>query len=92
LEIIQNKDNLKPGELASKFGLPPSTISTIIERCQKCFQKNKSNQTSVESLLKIQEFFYSSIRERAYRKEHLSVFKRISFFILIFFKKIICFL
>jgi hypothetical protein len=30
LEIIQNKDNLKPGELASTFGLPPSTISTII--------------------------------------------------------------
>ena len=36
------------------------------------FRLNKSNQTSVETPLKIQEFFYSSIRERAYRKDHLS--------------------
>jgi len=39
------------------------------------FRINWSNQTSVETLFKIQEFFYSSIRERANRKEHLSFFK-----------------
>jgi hypothetical protein len=48
LEIIQNKDNLKPGELANTFGLPPSTISTIIvnkEKILEYFQQNKIDES-----------------------------------------------
>jgi hypothetical protein len=47
LKIIQNKDNLKPGELASTFGLSPSTISTIIgnkEKILEYFQQNKIDE------------------------------------------------
>jgi plasmid maintenance system antidote protein VapI len=48
LKIIQNKDNLKPGELASTFGLLPSTISTIIgnkEKIQEYFQQKKIDES-----------------------------------------------
>jgi hypothetical protein len=62
LEIIQNKDNLKPGELASKFGLPPSTISTIIgnkEKILEYFQQNKID----ERRKRIRVSNYKSIEE-----------------------------
>jgi hypothetical protein len=48
LEIIGNKNNLKPGELAITYGLSPSTISTILANKDKIleyFRQNKIHES-----------------------------------------------
>lgn len=43
LEIIKNESNLKPSELAIKYQLPTSTISTILKNSDKILDHFNQN-------------------------------------------------
>ncbi len=48
MEIVMNTNNLKTGELATRYELPASTISTIMKDKEKIlahFNENKSSTT-----------------------------------------------